>query len=247
MNIRIRNLHITFAITIIFFISLTADVYSLNYEVGFRNNEDLIWKCNVCNINKMNDVFGENWSSSGLFKNLSQGKRMRWQINSVEENITSLLVNFNIWMWENEENWGIYDYSTEFSYLRNPSGYPSDYNLSNVIPFVPFWFPVPIGEYIGYLQLSRIYDIDNRVLPTLNVEINRGYLQSDYPSEKVLIIAIYNTDGILSSFKLYISGNVVVIDIEFESLPIYTLPVTLGLIGAFFIAIILYIKKQRNK
>jgi hypothetical protein len=83
-----------------------------------------------------------------------------------------------------------------------------------------------------------MYDVDTRVLPTLNVEINL--------SERILIIAIYNSEGILSSLKLYTNGNVVVLDIEFDSLPIYVLPATLGLIGAFFIAIILYVKKQRK-
>ncbi|GAG87498.1 unnamed protein product, partial [marine sediment metagenome] len=154
--------------------------------------------------------------------------------------------NIDIWMWNNEENWGSYDYNINLTHLDDTSQYPSEYTLLNVIPFVPFWFPVPISEYIGSLKLSDVYDIDNRVLPTLNVEINTDFLQPDYPSERIFIIAFYNTDGILSSFKLYTSGNVVVIDIEFESLPIYVLPATLGLIGAFFIAIIFYVKKQRK-
>ena len=255
MNTKKKNLCITIFIIAISLISFTSNVIASKfyyYEFGFEINDELIWNCHVCDNNKMNNLFGENWSKTGLFENLSQGKRMKWRINgngwrqNSTINSTELYANIDIWMWNNEENWGSYDYNINLTHLDDTSQYPSEYTLLNVIPFVPFWFPVPISEYIGSLKLSDVYDIDNRVLPTLNVEIYKDFLQPDYPSERVFIIAFYNTDGILSSFKLYTSGNVVVIDIEFESLPIYVLPVTLGLIGAFFIAIILYVKKQRN-
>jgi len=255
MNIKDKNLYAIIFIIVISLLSSTSDVIASKiyyYEFGFEINDELIWNCHVCDNNKMNDLFGENWNRVGLFENLSQGKRMKWHINgngwrqNSSINSTILYANVDIWMWSNEENWGSYDYNVEFTHLDDVSQYPTEYTLLNVIPFVPFWFPVPISEYIGSLKLSSMYDIDNRVLPTLNVEINKDFLQPDYPSERILIIAFYNTDGILSTFKLYSSGNVVVIDIEFESLPIYVLPATLGLIGLFFIAIILYVKKQRN-
>ena len=246
MNIRSRKLCACIFLIIISIIGFTSDVIALNYTFGFKSNNDLVWKCHVCDINKMNNIFGENWSSTSLFENLSQGKKMKWHITTVEENSTSLLATVNIWVWNNEQNWGVYDYNTKFPYLKDPSQYASNYNLSLDIPFIPFWFPIPVGEYLGTLKLSYMYDVDNRVLPTLNVEVDKDFLQTNNPSERIFIIAIYNTDGILSSYKLYTSGNVVVIDIGFESLPIYVLPSTLGLIGAFFIAIILYIRKQRK-
>ena len=231
---------------IISLIGFASNVIALNYAFSFRTNEELVWKCNVCDSYKMNNIFGENWSNTGLFENLSQGKRMRWKINTVEENLTSISANINIWVWKNEEIWGLYDYNTDFPYLKDPSQYASNYNLSLVIPFIPFWFPVPVGEYLGTLNLSNMYDVDNRVLPTLNVHVNKDFMQPNIPSERIFIIAIYNTDGILSSFKLYTSGNVVVIDIGFESFPIHALISTLGLIGTFFMAIFLYIRKQRK-
>jgi hypothetical protein len=246
MKVRNRILYASFFLTIILTIGFTSNVIALNYTIGFNANEDLIWNCHVCDIDKMNNIFGENWSSTGLFENLSQGKSMRWQITTVEENLTSLLANVNIWMWNNEEDWGFFDYNAEFSHLKDPSQYASNYNLSLVIPFIPFWLPVPVSDYLGTLKLSNMYDVDNRVLPTLNVQVNKDFLQPNNPSERMSMIAIYNTDGILSSFKLYTSGNVVVIDIEFGTIPLFVLPSTLGLIGAFFIAVILYIKKQRK-
>lgn len=253
MNIKKRNLYISIFLITISSISFTTDVIALNYEFGFEINDELIWKCHQCDFNKMNNLFGDNWRNSGLFEELSQGKEMKWVINekgwriNTSTYLKTLYANVSIWMWNYEENWGSYDYNKEFSYLNYPSQYPSEYNLSNVIPFIPFWFPVPVGEYIGSLKLSSIYDIDNRVLPTINVKITKGFLEPDYPSERIVIVAVYNAEGLLSSFKLYTSGNVVVIDIEFESLPIYAIPATLGLIGAFFIAIILYIRKQRKR
>ena len=247
MKIRNRNLYACIFLITISIIGFTSDVVALNYTFGFRTNRDLVWKCHVCDISKMNNIFGENWSSTGLFENLGQGKIMRWHVNTTKVNTTSISATFNIWVWKNEDNWGSYDYITEFSYLKDPSQYASNSNLSIAIPFVPFWLPVPVGNYLGELKLNSIYDVDNRVLPTVNVQISRGFLEPSFPSEKVFIIAIYNTDGILSSFKLYTSGNVVVIDISFESIPIYVVPSTIGLIGAFFIAIIIYVKKKRKK
>ncbi|MHA2288679.1 MAG: hypothetical protein ACXABG_07820, partial [Promethearchaeota archaeon] len=233
-----KNLYASIIIILISVIGFSSDVIAVNYTFGFKANDELIWKCHVCDINKMNDIFGENWTSTGLFENISQGKKMKWQINTIDENLTSLLANINIWIWDNEENWDFYDYSTELSFLKNPSQYNSNYNFSNVIPFVPFWFPVPVGLFLSSLKLESMYDIDTRVLPTLNVDINL--------TERILIIAIYNSEGILNSLKFYTNGNVVILDIEFEFLPIYVLPATLGLIGTFFIAIILYVKKKRK-
>jgi len=246
MKMRNRNLYASVTLILIFVIGFTSDAVAQNYSFSFITNEDLVWKCEICDINKMNNLFGDNWSNSGLFENLSQGKRMKWQVNTTKVNSTSLSATFNIWVWKNEDNWGSYDYITEFSHLKDPSQYASNFNLTNALPFVPFWLPVPVSIYMGELKLNSIYDVDNRVLPTINVQFSKGILEPSFPSEKVFIIAIYNYNGILSSFKLYTSGNVVVIDIEFESIPIYVLPATLGLIGAFFIAIIIYVKKQRK-
>jgi hypothetical protein len=200
----------------------------------------------------MNAFFGENWSSVGLFENLSQGKKMKWNLGSTgsQKNFSSepwvVFVNADIWMWNEEEAWGSYDYNREFRFFDNASIYPSNFNFSNHVPFVPFLLPVPTGQYVGTLNLSNMYDIDNRVLPTFNVEINEFFLQPEYRSERITIIAMYDGDGILTSFKLYTKGNVVVVDIELESIPLYVIPVTFGLVGAFFITIIIYIRKQRK-
>ena len=239
LKVRGSNLFASIALVLIFMGGFTSNVIALDYSIGFREDDQLIWKCNVCNINKMNVLFGESWRDAGLFENLSQGKRMRWDVNTIEQNSTTILTSINIWMWKNEESWGTLDNITELSYLKNPSQYPANFNFSTYLPFVPFWLPVPIGDYLGEMKLSNLYDVDNRVLPTLNVQPN-------ILAENVYIIAVYNLNGILSSFKLYITGNVVVIDISLDTIPLYAIFSTIGLISAFLIVIYLYVKRKRN-
>jgi len=241
MKVRRRNHLASIALILIFMGSFTSNVIALDYSIGFRTGDQLIWKCNICNINKMNLLFGENWRDAGLFENLSQGKRMRWDVNTIEQNSTTILASVNIWMWKNEESWGTHDNITESSYLKNPSQYPANFNFSTHLPFVPFWLPVPIGDYLGEMneKLSNLYDVDNRVLPTLNV-------QPITITENVYIITVYNLNGILSSYKLYITGNVVIIDISLDTIPLYAIFSTIGLITAFLIVIYLYVKRKRN-
>ena len=145
---------------------------------------------------------------------------MRLDVNTIEENSTTILTSFNIWMWKYDESWGTLDNITEASYLKNPNLYPPNFNFSTYLPFVPFWLPVPIGDYLGEMKLGNLYDVDNRVLPTLNVQVEKDYIQPNIPTENVYIIAVYNLKGILSSFKLYKTGNVVVIDISLDEIPL---------------------------
>jgi len=131
MKVRRTNLFASIALFFLIFMgSFTSNVIALDYSIGFKTGDQLIWKCNICNINKMNLLFGENWRDAGLFENLSQGKRMRWEVNTIEQNSTTILASVNIWMWKNEESWGTLDNITESSYLKNPSQYPANFNFS---------------------------------------------------------------------------------------------------------------------
>ena len=246
MKVRRTKFFASITLILIFMGSFTSNVIALDYSIGFRTDDQLIWKCNVCNINKMNVLFGESWKDTGLFENLSQGKRMRWDVNTIEQNSTTILSSVNIWMWQYEGSWGTLDNITEFSYLKNPSQYPANFNFSTYLPFAPFWLPVPIGDYLGEMKLGNLYDVDNRVLPTLNIQVEKDFIQPNIPTDNFYIIAVYNLNGILSSFKLYITGNVVVIDISLDTIPLYVLPSTIGLISAFLIVIYLYAKRKRN-
>jgi len=246
MKIKKRGMYTGIMLLFLFTIGASSNVTANEYQNGINTNDDLIWNCHLCDDSKMDALFGEFWNEAGIFENLSTHSRMRWSVNMVEENSTTLSALFSIWIWRYEDNWGTQDNSSKFLYLKNPSLYPSGFNFTDVFPFIPFWLPVPVGEYLGGMTLGEIYDVDNRVLPTLNVQIIKNSINLNKPTEPVYFIAVYNNNGILSSFKLYTSGNVVVVDISLENLPIFVIPSTIGLILTFVCSIVLYIKKKRN-
>ena len=229
----------------LFTLGFSSKVIAIGYQNGIKINDELIWNCHFCDDNKMDVLFGEFWNEAGIFENLSANSRMKWSVNMVEENSTTLSALVSIWMWQFEDNWGVQDNSSKFSYLKNPSLYPSGFNFTDVFPFIPFWLPVPVGEFLGEIPLGKIYDVDNRVLPTLNVQIIKNSIHLNEPTESVYFIAVYNSNGILSSFKLYTSGNVVVVDISLQDLPIFAILSTIGLLLTFVCSIVLYIKKKR--
>jgi len=245
MIVKKRDIYTCIVLFFLFMSGFPSNVLANDYQNGIKTNDELIWNCHLCDDRKMDELFGEFWNDAGIFENLSENRRMKWSVNMVEENSTTLSALFSVWMWRVEDNWGAQDNSSKISYLKNPILYPSGFNFTNTLPFIPFWLPVPVGEYLGEIPLGEIYDVDNRVLPTLNVQITKGSIHHSEPTETVYFIAVYNTNGILSSFKLYTSGNVVVVDISLESLPIIAVVSTIGLVLAFVCSIVLYIKKKR--
>ncbi|MFX1378319.1 MAG: hypothetical protein ACFFA4_04430 [Promethearchaeota archaeon] len=217
-------------------------VNALDYGVGVSESQELIWTCKKCNQIEMNNIFGNEWKDSGVFKNLSAGKRMKWKINSIEVNQSFSKINISIWDWTSEKIWGIKDNDSEITYFFDTL----ESNFTTYTSLVPFWFPVPVGEFIGSLELNNWYDVDNRVLPTLNVEIEKDEISLGFPLKRIKIIAIYNNQGILNSYKLYTTGNVVIIDISLEFLPIYVIPTLVGLLTALSVSIIIYLSKKRK-
>ncbi|MFW9880116.1 MAG: hypothetical protein ACFFG0_44140 [Candidatus Thorarchaeota archaeon] len=239
-----KSQFLNFIFFLLLFNSMILTINALGYGVGIYENQEIIWKCNVCNKPEMEIIFGNNWDDSGIFKNLSAGKRMKWIINDIELNETIIKVNVSTWLWTYKSMWGIKDKDSLVIYYSNPNDYSPNLNFSIYTSMVPFWFPVPVGEYLGGLSLNEWYDVDNRVLPTLNVEI--GGNETGYPSKNIKIIAIYNDQGILNSYKLYIEGNVVIIDISLDFLPFYVIPILIGLALAFSLGLILYIIKKNK-
>jgi hypothetical protein len=211
--------------------------------VGVHEDQEIIWKCNVCNQNKMEAIFGSEWNDSGIFDNLSVGKRMKWKINNFQINQSYSKINFSIWVWTSESIWGTKDNDSEIVYFFDNI----ESNFSRYTSLVPFWFPIPIGEYLGSLELNEWYDVDNRVLPTINVDIDEDAISLGIPQSRIKIIAIYNEQGILCSYKLYTIGNVVIIDISLDFLPIYVIPTLIGLLGIFFVSLIIYLYNIRRK
>ncbi len=225
------------------------NVYAVNYGIGVKPNEELVWVCKVSNNAEIDSIFGSDWDGLGIFTNLSRGTKMKWKINTAEINDTVSSIEFDIWFWSLKNEWGANDNSSQINFFVDPNDYSENYNFLSFTSLVPFWFPIPVGEYIGSLSLNLNvwYDIDNRVLPTLNVDISKDDISPGYPNKEINIIAIYNDRGILSSYKLYGKGNIVIIDIALEDLPFYVIPSLIGLFVAFSLGINFYIlKKKRN-
>jgi len=232
MSLIINNLH---------------NVSALGYSTGVKQNQNFVWKCNVCNELEMNAIFGSLWDNFGDFKNLSTGKKMKWEVSNVVINETFISINIDTWDWSKKKNWGIKDNTSQIVYFTNPDNYSDDeLNFSDYSSLVPFWFPTPVGEYLGGLNLIKWYDVDNRVLPTLNVEIPKNAITSNLPTKGIYIIAIYSDQGILDSYKLYTKGNVVIIDISLDFLPLYVIPSLVSLTVIFFIGIVIYVYKKRR-
>ncbi len=231
---------------IIFFMSpgIILNVSAIKYKTGVKENDELKWKCRVCNDAELNFIFGVGWDNSGIFQNLSKGKMMKWEITSVQLNNTVIKIEFGEWFWTLNGSWGGKDNDSEITYLTNPSDYGEELNFSSINSFTPFWFPIPVGEYMGGLNLNAWYNVDNRVLPTLNVDIPKNAILPGYPNKSIQIIAIYNDQGVLSSYKLYIKGNVVIIDIALDFLPFYVIPTLTVLFTTLSLGVIIYIIRK---
>ncbi|MFW9990392.1 MAG: hypothetical protein ACFFC3_17250 [Candidatus Odinarchaeota archaeon] len=244
MKRKIILLNFTFISLLLYCIISHVDATA--YSMGIKNGQELIWKCKECNEKEITNIFGEEWDDSGIFKNLSEGKRMKWRINNLEIDETFISLNFSIWSWNNRENWGVKDNDSQIIFLSNPNDYSQILNFSSYSSFVPFWFPIPVGEYMGELSLNNWYEVDNRVLPTLNVEIRENAVLPGVPSKDIKIIAIYNEQGILNSYKLYMGEYHVILEIALDYLPVYVVPALIGLVFLFLLALTIFIIKKKK-
>lgn len=234
-----------------FFLIITVLTMSLNtlntsFKIGLTQNEEIVWECNIGNENSINELFGLGWDENGLFENLSQGKKMMWRINYIGNNETYFNLNISIWIWTSGDQWGLKDKELTLFHYINPNDYPDNLDYTNQLPYVPFWFPIPTNEYFGELRFDFHYDVDNRVLPTINLFLEQGALGSGHPTQAISVIAIYNNQGLLSSYKLYTSDYKILIDISLQEIPFVAIFSTLGLILVFIIGIIIFILRKRK-
>jgi hypothetical protein len=226
---------------------MISTVNANKFNTGVETDDKLVWKCNICKRSEMDSIFGTDWDDSGIFENLSKGTKMKWEIIKSMVNETHIKIEYSIWMWSIEEIWGTLDRNSTIAYLSNPDDYSGVLNFSNYKSLVPFWFPTPVGEYMGGLNLYKWYDADNRVLPTLNAEIGKNEISPGFPTKNIKIIAIYNDKGVLNSYKLYIKDNVVILYIFLDYLPWYVIPTLIILSVAFSIGIIFYIIRKKKR
>lgn len=248
-----RPLFLYLFIILIISLGTASNVIATKYEVGFEENSSLIWKCNVCNKEKMDEIFGKNWDIIGFFKNIDEGARMKWKIQKIENNIKiysektknneeALGITYDLWSWTKDEEWGNRNFKEQYIFFKNPNHYPEHYIFPN---YAPFWLPVPASEYLKDLKpnLFKGYTVDVTFLVTFTCEIEKGDKEGGNPLEYIKILAIYNPQGILTSYKLYITNHYVMIDISLDSQFIYQFPVFIALLVIFSIGVISIYKR----
>lgn len=219
-----------------------------SYEVGVKKGESFIWNCNVCDNNKMDEILGKEWDNDGFFEDLEKGTHMKWKIRDIDNdekiyssethnNETAYSLKLGKWIWTTNENWGDEDKEEESYLFKDPHDYSDDYIFPE---FAPIWLPIPIGEYLKNIDLYEGYTIDARVIDSITCEIERADLDDGYPKENIKIVAMYNDEGILMSYKLYIGDHNVLLDISLESF-ISINSFFLSIITAFFYVGIIYL------
>jgi len=244
-----RTIFISFLFIIFLTIDLASSGIAIKYGAGIEKDEEIIWNCKVSNTVEMERIFGVNWDNSGgPFENLRRGKNLKWKIKNVDVNETIIDIEIDEWLWNNDDDWGISDNNFKITYFSNLKEYEYiiENNFLNYSFFIPFLFPVPVSEFLGNIKLNKPYDVDNRVLTTINVDLSKDSILPNYPKKDISIIAMYNERGILMSYKLYLKGNIVIVDISLQSLPFYVIPTLVGLTMLIFISIIVYIIKRRK-
>ncbi|MHA2195446.1 MAG: hypothetical protein ACXABO_07625, partial [Promethearchaeota archaeon] len=168
---RNRSYLLSFVFLLILMTGMISNVNAIRFKSGVKENEELLWKCKVCNKAEMELIFGIGWDELGLFKNISREKWLKWKIIETTTNDTNIKIEYFMWSWSVDKDWSGSDNISQIIYYSNPNEYNEGLNFTNYAFFVPFWFPIPVGEYMGGLKLIKWYDVDNRVLPTLNVNL----------------------------------------------------------------------------
>ena len=246
MKIKKKTAYLICILSLMIFSLTLSNVAAINFSFGFVEEEEIIWKCRINNSVEMNNIFGFGWDSSGLFQGIEQGALMKWKLSSITNNGTSFNLEFNTWSWRIEEDWSGSDGSLHYSFYTNPVDYPDNLNFSMNLPFLPFIFPIPIGDYLEGLNLSNLYNMDTRVLSTINIVLPRDFISTDLPSQDVNIIAIYNGNGILNFYKIYLGGFQVILDVSLNQLPPYVIPALILLFAIFAVGLIYYLFKIRD-
>lgn len=240
-------------------IATASNGVAANYDIGVEEGDQFIWKCTICDKEKMEDLFGKDWNSNGtgLFEELERGTRMKFIIKEIDEdtkiynpksqeNEEFFSITFKKWIWTDEDkSFGDDDYVEQMTHYTDPKDFSDDLIFQN---FAPIWLPIPIGDYLKEVDLYEGYSIDARSISALNCEIEKYDLEDDYPTEFIKIQAMYNDQGILRSYKLYIEDNQIIVEIflenDFVFFPMIIEVFIPVIIGIFYIGLLYFIYKK---
>ena len=239
---KLKNIFISYIVLLTIFLGSIPQVNASNYEIGVKDGEEFTWKCNVCNKEELEDILGKDWDEEGLFEDLETGARMRWIIRDTDddeevysseskENESAFIIEYAKWIWTFNEKWGDEDRVEELSHFKDPEDNSEDLIF---FQFAPIWLPIPLGEYLKKMDLYEGYTIDARVLPSITCEIEKEDIDDEFPEENIKVVAMYNDEGILTSYKLYIKDHQVLIDISLETF------ITINFLVLSIVSVVIY-------
>ena len=247
---RFKLLLIAFICTL----GISSNVTATKFIIGIEEGDVIIWNCNICDEEKMEEIFGNDWKENEreLFDDIEQGAQMKWIVKETEDddkiysertedNETVLKITYKKWKWTKNKVWGERDNIGESTHFTDPDDYEKDLIFPN---FAPIWLPLPLDDYLKTLDLYEGYAIDARVISTITCEIKKNDLKGDYPTQFVKIQAMYNDKGILSSYKLYIEDHKVIIDISLETSVPYEIYLFPAIIAIFYVGLIYIIYRK---
>jgi len=223
--LKLKSFLISYFLLLIILIGLTPSAKASDYEIGVEEGDTFIWNCNVCDNNKLDEILGKEWDDDGFFEDVEKGTRMKWKISDTDddekiyssetkENETVYSIEFGKWIWTTNDEWGDEDKDEESCLFKDPDDFSEDFIFPE---FAPIWLPLPLGEYMKNIDLYEGYTIDARVIDSITCEIDRADIDDKYPKENIKIVAMYNEQGVLKSYKLYIGDHNVILDISLES------------------------------
>ena len=234
-KIVLQFLLLTFLVFLIFIPVIKAQ----EFYWGINKGDILIWSCSKCDDEQLRKIFGNDWNSHDLFQNLSSGKKMKIEIKDLFSSENKLNISILFWSWDNGNEWNKKGFNLNYSYPRLNRSIDKFFDFYSSLPYIPLIFPVPIGEYIMFLNSYPNYDVDNRVLPTINIQLKINNF-----TQTIFITAIYNGMGVLSWYKLYLANNNVLIDITLDQVPVVSILSTTSLLVGFSIVIFIYLRKK---
>lgn len=130
---------------------------SVNYTINHGASDEISWIVERINNEKMDTFFGLNWENKfGMLPNPQRGEKMKIKISNIEENDTSLEIDYEIWDWIYRLNqFSISSNGIDsLNYLKNTTLNIPNYTLPN---FYPLILPAPTFLYLRYSDISSIY------------------------------------------------------------------------------------------
>ncbi len=235
-----KNIIIEFLLVILLlFIACIPVIKAQEFYWGVNEGDVLIWSCSKCDDTQLKKIFGNGWNSYGLFQNLSSNKKMKIEIKDLFSSKNDLNISLSFWSWDYGNEWNKKKSNLNYSYPRLNISIDEFFDFYSSLPYIPLIFPIPIEEYITFLNSNPNYDVDNRVLPTINIQLKINNF-----TQPIFITAIFNGMGVLSWYKLYLTNNNVLIDITLEQVPVVSILSTTSLLVGFSIVIFIYLRKK---